>query len=82
MNVFSGIDNDQWNAIYNCIRSWRYCKSQLQIEFYIVLFYLAIERAISLARQADIIAALSTDALRGTVRHLHPSKGYFEQKKN
>jgi len=46
------------------------------------LFYLAIERAISLARQADIIAALSTDALRGTVRHLHPSKGYFEQKKN
>ncbi len=35
---------------------------------------LAVERAISLARQADVIAALSTEALRGTVRHLHPSK--------
>ncbi|CAF3349720.1 unnamed protein product [Rotaria socialis] len=32
----------------------------------------AIERAMSIARQADVIAALSTDALRGTVRHLHP----------
>ncbi|CAF1055218.1 unnamed protein product [Adineta ricciae] len=31
-----------------------------------------VERAIALARQADIIAALSTEALRGTVRHLHP----------
>ncbi|CAF3775334.1 unnamed protein product [Adineta steineri] len=31
-----------------------------------------VERAISLARQADIIAAMSTEALRGTVRHLHP----------
>ncbi|CAF5028716.1 unnamed protein product [Rotaria sp. Silwood1] len=36
----------------------------------------AVERAILIARQADIIAALSTEALRGTVRHLHPSK-YF-----
>lgn len=35
---------------------------------------LAIERASSLARQADIIAALSTEGLRGTVRSLHPSK--------
>ncbi|CAF3491187.1 unnamed protein product [Rotaria socialis] len=32
----------------------------------------AVERAMSIARQADVIAALSTDALRGTVRHLHP----------
>ena len=30
----------------------------------------------SIARQADVIAALSTEALRGTVRHLHPSE-YF-----
>jgi histidine ammonia-lyase len=36
----------------------------------------AVERAISIAHQADIIAALSTEALRGTVRHLHPSN-YF-----
>ncbi|CAF0952561.1 unnamed protein product [Rotaria sp. Silwood1] len=33
----------------------------------------AVERAILIARQADIIAALSTEALRGTVRHLHPN---------
>ncbi|CAF3886757.1 unnamed protein product [Rotaria magnacalcarata] len=32
----------------------------------------AVERAMSIARQADVIAALSTEALRGTVRHLHP----------
>ncbi|CAF1208876.1 unnamed protein product [Rotaria sordida] len=32
----------------------------------------AVERAILIARQADVVAALSTDALRGTVRHLHP----------
>ncbi|CAM4838567.1 unnamed protein product [Rotaria magnacalcarata] len=32
----------------------------------------AVEQAMSIARQADVIAALSTDALRGTVRHLHP----------
>ncbi len=38
--------------------------------------WLAIERASSLARQADIIGALSTEALRGTVRSLHPSE-YF-----
>jgi histidine ammonia-lyase len=37
-----------------------------------VFLCLAVERAISLARQADIIAALSTEALRGSVRHLHP----------
>ncbi len=39
--------------------------------------YIGVERAISLARQADIIAALSTEALRGTVRHLHPSQCFF-----
>ena len=44
--------------------------------FFIDLFCLAVERASSLARQADIIAALSTEALRGTVRSLHPSM-YF-----
>ena len=33
-----------------------------------------MERAILLARQADIIGALSAEALRGTVRSLHPSK--------
>ncbi len=38
--------------------------------------HLGVERAISLARQADVIAALSTEALRGTVRHLHPSKSH------
>ncbi|UJR08832.1 hypothetical protein I4U23_013086 [Adineta vaga] len=32
-----------------------------------------VERALILARQADVIAALSTEALRGSVRHLHPS---------
>jgi histidine ammonia-lyase len=32
-----------------------------------------VERALLLARQADIISALSTEALRGTVRNLHPS---------
>jgi hypothetical protein len=46
-------------------------KKKLFILFYI---YIGVERAISLARQADIIAALSTEALRGTVRHLHPSQ--------
>jgi histidine ammonia-lyase len=39
-----------------------------------VFVHIGVERAISLARQADIIASLSTEALRGTVRHLHPSK--------
>ncbi len=39
--------------------------------------HVAVERAISLARQADIIASLSTEALRGTVRHLHPSEYIF-----
>ncbi|CAF1206768.1 unnamed protein product [Rotaria sordida] len=33
----------------------------------------AVERAISLARQADVIAALSTEGLRGNVRAFHPS---------
>ncbi|UJR12824.1 hypothetical protein I4U23_016998 [Adineta vaga] len=32
----------------------------------------AIERAVSLARQADVIAALSVEGLRGTVRAFHP----------
>lgn len=34
----------------------------------------AVERALLLTRQADIIAAMSTEGLRGTVRHLHPSE--------
>lgn len=38
------------------------------------IFSVAVERAVLLARQADIIAALSTEALRGTVRSLHPSE--------
>ena len=37
-------------------------------------YVLGVERAISLARQADVIAAMSTEALRGAVRHLHPSE--------
>lgn len=37
-------------------------------------YFLGVERAILLARQADVIAALSTEALRGTVRSLHPGK--------
>jgi hypothetical protein len=49
-------------------------EKNLFIFFYI---YVGVERAISLARQADIIASLSTEALRGTVRHLHPGKFRF-----
>ena len=35
---------------------------------------LAVERALLIAHQADIIAALSTEALRGSVRSLHPGE--------
>lgn len=40
-------------------------------------YHLGVERALLLTRQADVIAAMSTDALRGTIRHLHPSKFVF-----
>ena len=41
-------------------------------KFFSRMYFLGVERAIQLARQYDVIAALTTEALRGTVRSLHP----------
>jgi len=63
---------------HNLLQHWEQ-KVSIILLLIINLFlsiHLGVERAISLARQADIIAALSTEALRGTVRHLHPSKSH------
>jgi hypothetical protein len=63
---------------HNLLQHWEQ-KVTVILSLIINLFlsiHLGVERAISLARQADVIAALSTEALRGTVRHLHPSMSH------